>query len=323
MKKLILTSLSVLIAGFYASAQVACQAGWTSNATPASGAVMFSDLSQVGGAPSTAFTSYSWDFGDGNTGYGTSPMHTYAQSGMYYVCLTISVIDSNSAMGTVLCSSTWCDSVIVGSGGGGGGGFPCHAGFSIDSLLTGSGVAYIYNNSTPLPTATTSVMYTWDFGDGTTSSQPFPTHVYQSSGWYVVCVTIHAVNAQGDTCSDIYCDSLGVDSLGNILYKTNGPGFTLNVLDPAAPFSVNENEIEDLTIYPNPAANRITVEAKGLRGTVNWSVRDMRGAVVMSGADAVNLGSTTIDVAELTEGFYVLTVESGKTVHNQKLQIRR
>jgi PKD repeat protein len=32
---------------------------------------------------------YNWDFGDGNTGSGATPSHTYAEAGIYDVCLTV------------------------------------------------------------------------------------------------------------------------------------------------------------------------------------------------------------------------------------------
>jgi hypothetical protein len=41
-------------------------------------------------AASTGATSYSWDFGDGNTGSGVNTTHTYASAGSYPVVLTVS-----------------------------------------------------------------------------------------------------------------------------------------------------------------------------------------------------------------------------------------
>lgn len=47
---------------------------------------------------------YLWDFGDGNTSTLAYPMHTYAGTGTYVVCLTVS--DST-------CSDTHCDTIAV------------------------------------------------------------------------------------------------------------------------------------------------------------------------------------------------------------------
>ncbi|MCB9233170.1 MAG: PKD domain-containing protein [Bacteroidia bacterium] len=61
--------------------------------------VSFADISQ--GNPQT----WAWDFGDGNNSATASPSHTYAVSGTYQVCLTVT-----NANG---CSDQYCDSVTV------------------------------------------------------------------------------------------------------------------------------------------------------------------------------------------------------------------
>lgn len=54
---------------------------------------------------SSSATSWFWDFGDGDTATIASPVHSYATSGTFNACLTVS-----NAAG---CSSTFCDSVTV------------------------------------------------------------------------------------------------------------------------------------------------------------------------------------------------------------------
>jgi hypothetical protein len=49
---------------------------------------------------------YLWDFGDGTTSNSQYPSHTYATTGLYSVCLTVT--DSSAS-----CTSTWCDSAGV------------------------------------------------------------------------------------------------------------------------------------------------------------------------------------------------------------------
>ena len=52
--------------------------------------------------------------------------------------------------------------------------------------------------------------FVWDFGDGTSSTDPYPTHIYPNGGPYVLCLTID----DGAGCSDTYCDSISVDANG-------------------------------------------------------------------------------------------------------------
>jgi PKD repeat protein len=50
--------------------------------------------------------------------------------------------------------------------------------------------------------------YFWDFGDGSTSNAPNPTHTYTANGTYNVCLTV--TNAGG---SDTYCESVQVTGI--------------------------------------------------------------------------------------------------------------
>lgn len=157
---------------------------------------------------STGGSSYYWDFGDGNTSFSANPSHTYNASGLYIVCLTIS---------DTFCQDTWCDSVYVQSSGGGGGG--CNADFT-----------YSANNSTINfnNTSNGGVWYSWDFGDGNSSSSMSPSHTYASSGLYVVCLTI-----SDSFCQDTYCDSVFIQGNGggcnaNFNYTGNNNTISFN-----------------------------------------------------------------------------------------------
>jgi PKD repeat protein len=130
-------------------------------------------------------TTYLWDFGDGQTSTAQNPTHYYTSSGQYTVCVTIS--DGN-------CSNTYCD--VVGGNTGG-----CQAYFA---AYDSSGTYYFFDNSSG-----NIGYYLWDFGDGTTSNQQYPTHQYSSPGAYTVCLQV------GDffnTCGDTYCETIVVDT---------------------------------------------------------------------------------------------------------------
>lgn len=265
--------------------------------------------------PATAVTTYSWDYGDGSTSVTSNFWHqyTYAQAGTYVACLTITVQDSGQT-----CTDTQCDTVIVTNSA------PpvptwCNASFYIDSSATNSTGIFIYNNSTPVSSGATYTSYFWDFGDGNTSNLAYPTHQYASSGLYNLCLSIVSINAIGDTCMDTYCHTVGVDSLGNVYYKTNGPGFSLNVLDPAS-IGLNEELLSGVELYPNPSNGEVTIDlGNQIEGNLTWSLYDLKGMNLGNGE--ANSTITKLDLSELEAGIYLLNVSNGKAVSNHKIQI--
>jgi PKD repeat protein len=51
--------------------------------------------------------------------------------------------------------------------------------------------------------------FSWTFGDGTTSSQRNPEHMYAATGTYYVCLNV--TSSFGNGCSDSFCDSVHVE----------------------------------------------------------------------------------------------------------------
>jgi len=123
-----------------------------------------------------SIVSWSWTFGDGNTGNGPFPAHQYSTSGTYTVCLTIV-----TALG---CSNTTCQVVVINN--------PCTLTASVLPDSTGSGLFVVGTGGTPPYT------YLWSNGSNT------PTISNLTPGLY--CVTI--TDATGCIASD--CDSSGV-----------------------------------------------------------------------------------------------------------------
>jgi len=149
-----------------------------------SNTVYFNDLS----TPLGLIESWYWDFGDGNTSTQQYPTHTYSASGSYNVCLTITA-DSG------ICTSTECEVITLS-----GGGSNCTADFYYFADSTQTQTAYFYDLSTPSGLVES---WYWDFGDGNTSTQQNPTHMYNSPGSFNVCLTI---TADSGTCTSTYCE---------------------------------------------------------------------------------------------------------------------
>ncbi|MFL5764634.1 MAG: PKD domain-containing protein [Bacteroidia bacterium] len=164
--------------------------------SPASCATMFNW--NDGGSGNVGFTvtpfsfsnTFTWDFGDGNSGTGPATYNTYATAGSYYVCLT--TVDS-----ATMCSSMYCDSVVLAAD-------PAACNFTFTYYDNNGQVGFGANPPT-------SSGYTWDFGDGQTGTGAATTNTYAASGTYYVCSTItDAFNG----CSNTYCDSVTVTITG-------------------------------------------------------------------------------------------------------------
>jgi PKD repeat protein len=137
------------------------------------------------------YTEVLWDFGDGNTSTEADPVHTYAEGGLYEVCLTIS--DSSG-----FCINTGCDFVQMG--------FPyngCENYFTyfFTDTLSAEFSGYLIDSSY------NALNYLWDFGDGTTDTGQVVTHTFTPTGTdvFLVCLTTTGIDETGDTCTSISC----------------------------------------------------------------------------------------------------------------------
>jgi PKD repeat protein len=131
-----------------------------------------------------------WDFGDGTHSTQESPAHVFDQAGTYQVCLTISDQDE-----TV--SDTFCKTIYSGMAPG------CAAQFVYDRNISDPMICHFSNVSSG-----EIINLHWNFGDGHTSNEENPTHIYSKAGFYVVCLTVETV----DGCTDVYCDRLPVNT---------------------------------------------------------------------------------------------------------------
>jgi hypothetical protein len=151
----------------------------------------------------------------------------------------------------------------------------------------------------------------WDFGDGTTSDQPYPNHVYENDGFYLVCLTL--ITQYGDVvCEDTYCDSIGLFG-GN---KAQDGGFTLNVI-PSIAVGIEEASLfaNELTLYPNPASGNLNIDySLNSNADINITIYDMSGRVVdfQFALNSIGNNHETIDVSSLQPGIYILELTANK-----------
>jgi PKD repeat protein len=123
--------------------------------------------------PDGTIASYAWNFGDGQTGTGAAPTHSYATPGSYSVTLTVT--DNQGATGTISHSITAVAPNV-----------PPTAAFT--SSITNLNASF--NASTSSDPDGTIASYAWDFGDGQTGTGATPTHSYTAAGNYTVSLTV-------------------------------------------------------------------------------------------------------------------------------------
>jgi PKD repeat protein len=124
-------------------------------------------------------TSWAWTFGDGSTSTAQNPSHVYSSEGSYTVTLTATNAggsDSETRIGYITVTTAVVAPVAAFSGTPTSGTAPLNVAFT--------------DISTNSPTS-----WTWNFGDGGTSSVQSPTHTYTTAGTYTIMLT--ATNAGG------------------------------------------------------------------------------------------------------------------------------
>ncbi len=214
-------------------------------------------------------------------------------------------------------SSTFviCGGASSGGGGGSGdgsgsGNTGCNAAFTFDSTLTGNGQIVLYNTSTvDSMFQNANVVYQWSWGDGTGAVGAFPSHQYTQSGTFVICLTQTATDSTAFgvmTCTSTYCDTISIDSTGNVSYK--GVNVLVNVYSPDQ-MSIDDNDLHELFIYPNPSRGEVKIEL------------DIKAEIIVTDAvgrpmfEAVNIEK--IQLSDLPKGTYIVRTLSEKGMRSQ------
>ncbi len=139
---------------------------------------------------------FGWSFGDGSTGTGQNPTHTYEHFPEHYnVCLYI----WNNATG---CHDTICQTVYVQHGA------PATCSAEFTYTITGNEVHFHG------PSNADGTHYQWSFGDGHATDMHNPNHAYTLfPEHYEVCLT---VSNTANGCSEESCQTIFIE-------EENGP----------------------------------------------------------------------------------------------------
>ena len=166
-------------------------------------AIQFTDLSRPGAAP---IVSWLWDFGDGHTSTMQHPEHTYEYAGRYTVSLTVetaagSDTETRSEYIVVLGRPKITLTADVSEGLS-----PLAVQFSYDSGGFGDS-------------------WTWDFGDGVTSTHVAPAHTFVEPGSYTVTLSL------SEMADGTYTETLAITVTGTAMLPVDGGAFLMGDTD--------------------------------------------------------------------------------------------
>ena len=153
-------------------------------------------------------TGWAWNFGDdpGTTVHSSaqSPSHTYSTAGTYTVILAV----ANDAGDDALVKTNYITVYAL-----------VEAAFTANSTNINEGESVQFTDqSTGVPTG-----WSWDFGDGTISTQQNPTHTYYSAGVYNVSLT---ANNSSSSDTESKSNYITVNELVTTDITFNNPVFT-------------------------------------------------------------------------------------------------
>jgi hypothetical protein len=200
--------------------------------------------------------------------------------------------------------SYYCDSTV--------------AHFYVSSIDEETGAIYVVNNSYS-PDAI--IEFTWDFGDGQTSSEDFPVHEYESEGYYLLCLTILTETPNGFMfCTNTYCDSIGISQM---MLKSNGMSLIV-IPETATGIEQQIQDISEVNLYPNPASNNITLSYNVKDSNVlSTTLYDISGRTISTSTSIANPGNnnTTIDISMLPTGMYQIELRSNNSRNILRFQV--
>lgn len=121
--------------------------------------------------------SWAWDFGDGATATVQNPSHTYTANGTYRISLTAT--DTNGTAKSTVYGTVTVAALVP----------------TLTAAFTVSSAGYTATfKDTSTDVNGTLHAWSWNFGDGSSSTLQNPTHAYPSAGTYTAVLTVTDIN---------------------------------------------------------------------------------------------------------------------------------
>jgi PKD repeat protein len=213
--------------------------------------------------------SYQWYFEGGtpSTSSMENPIVQYDSSGIYSVTLIAVGTGGNDTL-------EYVNYITVNS-------YPVANFNAIDTVLYLPSAIAIFSN-----TSQEANSYTWNFGNGNTSSDVNPYNIYNTAGFYTVSLI-----AENGLCDN---DTL---VLSDYIHVYNGVG-------------IDEISQLGIEIYPNPSSGKIKVQAEGIE---RIEIMDIQGKQIYTGKE------NEVDLSTQPKGIYIIKVTNNKGVAVEKI----
>ncbi|NSW46341.1 MAG: PKD domain-containing protein [Bacteroidales bacterium] len=180
-------------------------AGFTYNDNCSNFTVTFTDTSSAN--PLFTINNWLWNFGDGNTSINQNPSHIYNTPGQYNVQLIVGV--------SANCKDTIEQTINTSN---------ITANFGFTQLCNNNHIAFADSS---IALGATINNWTWNFGDGNTSTSQNPNYLYADTGTYQVSLIV-----QTPFCSDTISKNITMQHLnGNLSYTYNCQNLTTTFTD--------------------------------------------------------------------------------------------
>jgi len=184
-------------------------------------------------------TAYLWNFGDNTTSSLKTPIKTYTESGIYQVTLLATSPEGCDNTGIAFMDVTVNPIPVA------------HFDYNPTEIDMLNPEVYFSNNTTDADT------YLWEFGDGETSINIDPSHIYAEKGTYTV--TLFSSNVYG--CNNSFSDEIAIEP---VLFFYIPNAFTPNGNGKNEIFSAVGEEINDFEMQIYNRWGEMIYETKDL-----------------------------------------------------------
>lgn len=221
--------------------------------------------------PSSA--TFAWNFGDGSTGSGVTPVHDYGQAGTYTVTLTVTNDVGQSATTTRTITVAATSPQVFAS-------------FTFSPTMPGIDQEIFFDASASRPP---NSRFSWIFGDGRSGTGLSTTHRYAQAGTYTVTLVVTNEFGQSSTTTrTVIVSPLSQQVFASFTFSPTTPGLNQDVFFNASASrpttgtyrwsfgdGVTGNGITPTHRYTQPATYTVTLTVTNDAGQFSTTTRTL------------------------------------------------